>query len=102
MKVLVAEEGSAPVRSLFDGSDRLVSSRLLAVELTAAAQRRGLPAANVDEVLASVSLISVNDEVLDDAMRLRSGLRSLDALHLATALLIASDLAGFLAFDKDL
>lgn len=35
-------------------------------------------------------------------MRLRSGLRGLDALHLATALLIAGDLAEFLAFDNDL
>ncbi|PFG29537.1 type II toxin-antitoxin system VapC family toxin [Paramicrobacterium agarici] len=102
MKTLVDETGSAHVRTLFATSDRLVSSRLLAVELSAAADRRGLPREHIDEVLDTITLIAVDDNVLDDAIRLRSGLRSLDALHLATALEVGGELTEFLAFDNEL
>ncbi|QPZ38683.1 type II toxin-antitoxin system VapC family toxin [Paramicrobacterium chengjingii] len=102
VKTLVSERGSSSVRRLFATSERLVSSRLLAVELNTAAQRRGLPAVHVDETLSRVNLVSVDDDVLDGAIRLQSGLRGLDALHLATAILIGDELTVFLAFDPEL
>lgn len=102
MKALVLEEGSEPVRRLFAGSEPLVSSRLLAVELHAAAHRRGLSVAGAEELLERVSLVSLDDGILDDAVALRTGLRSLDALHLATALLLGKAVTSFLAFDDEL
>ncbi|WP_167132819.1 type II toxin-antitoxin system VapC family toxin [Paramicrobacterium chengjingii] len=102
VKTLVSERGSSSVRRLFATSERLVSSRLLAVELNTAAQRRGFPAVHVDETLSRVNLVSVDDDVLDGAIRLQSGLRGLDALHLATAILIRDELTVFLAFDPAL
>ena len=50
----------------------------------------------------SIALIALDDEVVERAVSEASGLRSLDALHLATALLVAEDLEGFLTFDDEL
>nr|WP_281370311.1 PIN domain-containing protein [Microbacterium pseudoresistens] len=79
----------------------MVSSRLLEVELHAASQRRGIVRAHVDELLSRISLVALDDDVVDRAVPSQSGLRSLDALHLATAVDIAHRLTGMLSFDAE-
>lgn len=52
------------------------------------------------DVLARVDLVRVSDRVLELAARLQPGeLRSLDAIHLATAEQLGSDLARVLTYD---
>jgi len=102
VKALVDEPGSDLVRAVFAAGDALVSSRLLRVELHAAAGRRRLDASGVDEVLARVALVGIDDELLDRAVQLGSGLRTLDALHLATAVDLAADIESILAHDREL
>jgi predicted nucleic acid-binding protein len=80
-----------------------VSSRLLRIELLRAVTRNApdrLGRANV--VLSSVALLSMDDvaptaEVIGDRT-----LRSLDAIHLATAHEIRPELTAFVCYDKRL
>jgi predicted nucleic acid-binding protein len=80
-----------------------VSSRLLRIELLRAVTRNAphrMSRANV--VLSAVALLSIDDvaptaEVIGDTM-----LRSLDAIHLATAHEVRTDLTAFVCYDKRL
>lgn len=81
------------VRNLEDGN-RLVSSVLTEVELGRFASRTGIDQSAVDDVLAAVSRVSITSEVIDRARRHPAMLKSLDAIHLATAHLLAADPAG--------
>lgn len=83
---------------------QLVSSRLLTVEA-----RRGIlrsrPAAlpRLDTLLADVRQIDLSLPVIESASRLPDPLlRSLAAIHLATALLIRDDLEVLLTYDTRL
>jgi uncharacterized protein len=80
-----------------------VSSRLLRIEMlrsVARAAPQRISRANV--VLSSVSLVSMDDvapaaEVIGDPT-----LRSLDAIHLATAYELRTELTAFVCYDKRL
>ena len=92
---------------LWNDADERVSSFLLRLEcvvgLTRAALRQGVEPADrwftdrqelLDEYLSSVHLVSV-DEAIERVLRQETGLahcRSLDAIHLATALYVAPNL----------
>jgi predicted nucleic acid-binding protein len=102
VKTLIDERATEAVQDLFARHVEFTSSRLLAVELHAVADRRKLTPADVDELLARVALLPLDDETLDSAVQLHSGLRTLDALHLATAHGIAKTITGLLSFDREL
>jgi uncharacterized protein len=80
---------------------QLVSSALLVVEARRGMHRLrpdGLP--TVDLLLAAVAQIEISGAVIESASRLADPLlRSLDAIHLATALLIRDDLDTLLTYD---
>jgi uncharacterized protein len=80
---------------------RRVSSQLAAIELTRAARRLGPPAIPVAEgVLAGVQLLAI-DPIVSAAMQIGStALRSLDAIHLATAASIAAELDALITYDR--
>ena len=102
LKAIIAEPETPQVREILSAAPSLVSSRLLAVELHAVAARRVLPAASITALLDGISLVSLDDDVAQRAIDLRSGLRSLDALHLATATRLAPVLTGVLTYDTEL
>jgi predicted nucleic acid-binding protein len=80
----------------------LVSSEIATVELVRAARRSGESAVPVArQVLAGLSLVSLTSEMLQRAAQLEPPeLRSLDAIHLATALELGSELATLVAYDR--
>ncbi|MGY5766588.1 type II toxin-antitoxin system VapC family toxin [Brachybacterium sp. DNPG3] len=100
--LLSREPGVDEVEALFAGGTELFSSRLLEVELHATVDRRGGSHDDVDAIIARISLDAVDDEVIDHAHSLRSGLRAMDALHLSTALLYGDAVTGFATFDREL
>lgn len=101
-KAVLDEADSPAVRRLFaDGTD-FVSSTLLAVELHAVADRRFVQPDAVHEIIDRVALVSLGDDITTTAINLHSGLRTLDALHLATALRLGSAITGILTFDEEL
>ena len=67
---------------------RKVSSALLDVEVSRALRREGLDPALADALLDSVDLVVIDDEVVQRAKALTGELKSLDAIHLATALML--------------
>jgi predicted nucleic acid-binding protein len=113
---LIYLDTSAFLKTMFDGpqspaigrylnavdSPRFVSSTLLAVEARRGALRvnpRRLP--RVDLALLRVAQIEIDGPVVETASRLPDPmLRSLDAIHLATALLIRKDIDVLLSYDQ--
>lgn len=78
-----------------------VSSGLARTEMTRAI-RRVVPQlmAVGREVLNSVTLLDVTTEILEEAGRLEPReMRTLDAIHLASALLLGDDLSGIVTYD---
>lgn len=101
-KLLRLEDETDAVRSLFESGVRLVSSRLLEVELHSIAARQWYDHAAVDALIDRVATVSLGDDITQIALDLRSSLRTLDTLHLATAVLLADELTAFLCFDVEL
>lgn len=101
-KLLSREPEATAVESMFTQGDGLLASRLLEVELHATVDRRGGSHQDVREILKRIELDAVDDEVLDHALTLRSGLRAMDALHLSTALLHAGLVTEMATFDREL
>ena len=84
--------------------DGYVSSALLGVEAIRACERYGREyAEDARSFIADVALLPLDDAVLDEAASIDpAGLRSLDALHLATALSIRDEIGAFITYDDRL
>ncbi len=97
-------EGAALERYLDETDPGLVSSALVAVETRRAVLRQrpnGVPQA--DLLLSRVLQLDIEVAVVEKASRLPDPLlRSLDAIHLATALLIREDVEALLTYDDRL
>ncbi|MDR0593997.1 MAG: PIN domain-containing protein [Bifidobacteriaceae bacterium] len=68
------------------GGSELVSSRLLRLELTRLVRRLGLDLALVDQAVSRVNLVDIDPPVLRQAEGIQHHVKSLDAIHLGTAL----------------
>ena len=104
MKLVWPERGTEAADAFVGDREDLISSTLLTVEGRHAAMRSE-PAAlpRVDLLLARFELIHMSDAVIETASRLPDPmLRTLDAIHLATALLIRDDIDVLLSYDDRL
>lgn len=102
VKVLVEEPESGALRAFLAGSPaRRVSSTLLRVEALRAVRHLGSDTlAAIREGLRRVDLIGIDDRILDAAGILEPKiLRTLDAIHLATALTLGDDLDAIVTYD---
>lgn len=101
VKLLVQEQESDALADYLDGldaGDAPVSSALLETELRRVAGRENLSQSAVSQVLARVALVEPGRSLFYEAGLLPGAfLRSLDALHLATALRL--DAAAVVAYD---
>ena len=83
-----------------------ISSALAQVEVTRAVMRAGATrerASRAAAVLERIALVPIDAGILGRAADLQPpDLRSLDAIHLATALLLQRDIAGLITFDTRL
>lgn len=107
VKLVVREPESDALRSWLSGPAApatLATSALTRVELVRAARRHSLAAVAVAEsVLSTIDHIAITAEVLADAASLLpTTMRSLDAIHLATARAIGASLSLFVAYDHRL
>ncbi len=106
LKLLAEESHSHAFARFYDESAGVswVSSALLRIELIRAVSR-ALPAVlpEARSLLSAFSYVSIDDEVVDAAMNEPDRmLRSLDAIHLATARILGPDVAGFATYDDRL
>jgi len=103
VKLVVEEAESAAVRTfLANRGARRVSSALLRTESLRAVRHLGPDAlATVREGLRRVDLIGIDDRILDAAGILESQvLRTLDAIHLASAMAVGDDLEAIVTYDE--
>lgn len=110
LKLLVEEAESEALQAWLDarvaprgagGGEEVVSSELTLVEVIRAIRRLAPDAVPEARVLVGqLHLLPVSSEVLTRAADVGDPLlRSLDALHLASALSIAADIDAFVAYD---
>ena len=100
LKLLVAETESAAMRAWFAAGRDCWSSQLLVTEALRASERLGVDPNAVETVLDAVALILPTAATFHRAGTLApSELRSLDALHVATADEMGSDLEAVVAYD---
>ncbi len=102
VKLAVREVHSDALRKHLRRRRPLISSALARTEVLRALLPGGEPAlAAGQRVLTRVDLVRVNDPVLSQAgTMLPVELRSLDAIHLATAARVGADLAEIVTYDQ--
>ncbi|HEY7858038.1 MAG TPA: type II toxin-antitoxin system VapC family toxin [Candidatus Nanopelagicales bacterium] len=103
VKLVVDETESAALRTWLGPSPTQVSSALLKVELLrATVQLDPVHLGNARDTLDNVTLLDVSAEILEDAATLRVDpfLRSLDAIHLASARRLGADLTTLVTYDR--
>jgi len=104
---LVAPEPETPalVESL-RGDPEVISSALARVEVIRAVRRIGASderEEQANDVVDRIALVPIDDAILIRAARLEpSSLRTLDAIHLGTALSLGSDVSGLITYDAKL
>lgn len=102
VKLVVQEpESQALVAYLGDHPTR-ASSALARVEVTRAVRPQGSRAvARARQLLSRIALLHLDDALLDTAATLEGDhLRSLDAIHIASAQTLASGLAALVTYDR--
>lgn len=104
LKLVWPESGSTGTTTLLEGRTDLVSSALLAVEARRGGIRNDpMTLPRIDLLLAEFDLLEVSGAVIETASRLPDPmLRSLDAIHLATAVLIREDIDVLVSYDDRL
>jgi uncharacterized protein len=104
VKLVLRELEEGALRAELSKWDGYVSSALLAVEaIRACSRHRNEYAEDAQEWLFDLALMPLEDALLDVAGSLvPPTMRSLDAIHLATALSIRDDLGAFFTYDKRL
>jgi len=103
VKLVVREEGTDELRAFLASHPAVVSSALAVTEVRRAVGRlpaRGGLSDRARLVLDGVALLSVEPSLLEAAARLKPlELRTLDAIHVASALSLGGDLLAFVTYD---
>ena len=89
--VLLGQEGAASAQAFLNrlaSRERVTSSVLLQIEMMRALHRERLSLTIAQELLDGLELMPINDDVVERACAMTEELKSLDAIHLATALLL--------------
>lgn len=104
VKLVVPESETKALRDLLRFWPERVSSVLARVEVERVARRIGGGAIRrARSVLSRLALVELDEAVVREAAALPpSELRTLDAIHLATALSLAEDLGALCAYDERL
>lgn len=103
MKLFQAEGESDVLRDELRRWPLQATSVVGEIELRRAGRRFRASEAAIDAIVASLILVHVDDDVRRLAATVGSpSLRSVDAIHLATALSLGKDLGAFCCYDRRL
>jgi predicted nucleic acid-binding protein len=103
LKLVVREDETSALEADLAGRDGLVASRLAALECRRAARRASNKRVlqTVEDVLDAIYLLEITPAILDRAAGVDpSSLRSLDAIHLATALSVDEPGLEVITYDR--
>lgn len=102
-KLVLDEPGSLAMAHWHVESERIVTSRVGVVEMRRVAARHAHDVAHLEVVLRSVETFELDASVAKMAATVGpAALRTLDAIHLATALTLAPGLDAFVTYDDRL
>ena len=100
VKLVVEEPESRAMNRWFVESTRVMTSRVGLIETLRASGRRAHDPAHRDQVIRDVEVLELNPAISIVAAQLKPvGLRTLDAIHLASALALGSELDAFVTYD---
>ena len=103
VKLVVDEPESAALLRWYVEAERLVTSRIGIVETVRASSRRPHDRARRNRVLTDLVVYELDSAIAAVAAALEPPvLRTLDAIHLATALALVPDLDAFVTYDDRL
>ncbi|MEO8572238.1 MAG: type II toxin-antitoxin system VapC family toxin [Chloroflexota bacterium] len=103
VKLVVLEEGSDAMLRWYVESDRIATSRIGIIETTRAVRRRAHDPGRLRRVLGSIEVIECDAIVGDRAGGLEPAtVRTLDAIHVASALALGAELDAFVTYDERL
>ena len=104
VKLVIPEPESDALRAELANWDRHVSSALARVKVVRACARIDAKAGRAaEQIVGELDLIAVDQDVLEEAALLGPAeLRSLDSIHLASALLLGDALGTAIAYDDRL
>ncbi len=107
LKLLFDEPGTSQAQMLWDSDPVLISSRLLRIEARATLARGKLDGRitqqkakvvtkTFDDLWARLTVLEISEQVAESACEIAEStrLRSLDAIHLASAMAVSADLFG--------
>ncbi len=101
VKLVIAEPESAALRAWLRDNPSQATCGLARTEVMRAVRGIDSGGPRTHSVLRRLQIIALNDELLDQAGLLEPGnMRSLDAIHLAAALALGSDLNEVVTYDR--
>jgi len=104
LRIILGHSESAAVwfdARLHEG-DRLATSRLAVLETVRVLRRESLDTGLGNDFFGQMTLLSVDDALLEDAGEIGPHVKSLDALHLASALRIGTDYVAVVTHDTNM
>lgn len=107
VKLATPEAETDALRAALDIFDARVTSRLATVEVVRALRRRGPETAALEdavgEAFAGLAIVELDRTIAEPAGRIGPPtLRSLDAVHLASAVALGSELGAVVTYDRRL
>ena len=102
-KLLLEEpESVALVEFLRSANTPLVTSRVGIIELRRVGRRSGADPNRADALAATLVVVELDEVIEHAALSVDPTIRTLDAIHLATALAAADSVTGFVCYDERL
>jgi uncharacterized protein len=103
VKLVVEEPGSAAMLRWYVESETVVTSRIGVIETSRASRRTEHDPERLRRVLDSIAVIECDAAIADRAAAVvPPSVRTLDAIHVATALALGGTLDAFVTYDERL
>lgn len=106
VKLFASERNTTDFQDFFisesKSKSQFFSSVLSRVEIFRSLQRQGRDVSQVDEFLKGLNLVRLSDVVIGLSQIIAPGLKSLDAIHLASAVHLKPLELSFVTYDKPL
>jgi predicted nucleic acid-binding protein len=103
LKLVLDEPDSTAMRRWYVESDRVLCSRIGIVETRRAVGRTAHDADHLNVILGSVDVVEFDQDIARDATALEpAALKTLDAIHLATAVAVGGQITAFVTYDDRL
>ena len=103
VKLALDESDGTDMRHWYHERERVASSRIGIIETQRAVRRKMDAPAHVAAILRSIEVVELDEAIARQAAAVGPpALRTLDAIHLATALALGHDLDAFVTYDERL